>query len=75
MLRLSSTGATTWSRTFGDRDHDEGRAIALSPAGDRLVVAGLFRFTLELDGKPIESKRPTGVTIPMADVFVTSLQP
>ena len=74
VVRLAADGATQWSRSFGDRDHDEGRAIAIGADGT-MVVAGVFRFALDLTGTPLQSQRPPKATTPMADVFVTALRP
>ena len=48
-----SKGATTWVQTFGDKDHDQGRAIALDDKGDA-YVSGLYRFALSLLDPPVK---------------------
>lgn len=38
LVRTDANGDTLWTRTFGGPDHDEGRAVALTPDGGFLVA-------------------------------------
>lgn len=69
LLKLSADGRHVWSRRFGDRDHDQIRAIAVNDAG-RTAVAGVFRFSLNLGGFALESARLPDDRAPHADGFV-----
>jgi len=77
VLKLDPKGATVWAQTFGDHDHDQGRGVALDDKGN-VLVAGIFRFKLALDGIPaLDSKRdeanPTLAKAPPPDAFVVKL--
>jgi hypothetical protein len=71
-LKLDSAGSLVWVRTWGDRDHDQGRAIAIDDKGAAIVV-GIYRFTLALTTPPLESVRAEGDRIPKPDAFVIKL--
>lgn len=71
-LKLDPSGALVWAQTFGDKDHDQGRAIASDPSG-ATYLAGLYRFQLALVGSPLESVRAEGDRIPKPDTFVVKL--
>lgn len=76
VFKLDSKGATTWVQTFGDKDHDQGRAIALDDKGDA-YVSGLYRFSLSLVEpavkQVIDTKDPVLSKAPKPDVFVVKL--
>ena len=72
VLKLDPKGATVWSQTFGDHDHDQGRAVALDAQGNP-IIAGLYRFKLDLVGPTLDSTRAEGDRIPKPDVFVVKL--
>lgn len=76
VLKLNAKGETVWLRTFGDRDHDQGRAIAVDDQGNAYVT-GLYRFKLALVDPPVEQnldyKDPVLVKAPKPDVFVVKL--
>jgi hypothetical protein len=65
-----------WSQTWGDHDHDQGRAVALDDKGNA-IITGLYRFKLSLMDPPIESKRddrdPVLSKAPKPDAFVVKL--
>ena len=70
LVKLDPTGALVWAKTFGDRDHDQARALAIDADGNP-VVAGIFRFTLALPGVPsIESVHKPDDRAPKPDAFV-----
>ncbi|WP_428268127.1 hypothetical protein [Haliangium sp.] len=74
LLKLSATGEHLWSRRFGDRDHDQGRGVAMSPAGD-VALAGIFRYQLDLGGEALESVREPQDRAPPPDLFVALFGP
>jgi hypothetical protein len=77
-LKLDPAGNLVWAQRWGDRDHDQGRGVAIDDKGAAIVV-GIFRFTLELGGTgaaspaPLESVRADGDRIPKPDAFVIKL--
>ena len=71
-LKLDPKGATMWVQTWGDHDHDQGRAVGVDDQGNP-VVSGLYRFKLDLVGAPLDSTRTEGDRIPKPDVFVVKL--
>src|SRR4051812_28228397 len=71
-LKLDPAGALVWVRTWGDRDHDQGRAVVIDDKGCA-IVAGIYRFTLALTSPPLESVRADGDRIPKPDAFVIKL--
>ena len=56
-VKYDPKGAVVWSQTWGDHDHDQGRAIAVDDKGNA-IIACAYRFTLALVGTPLDSKRP-----------------
>jgi len=72
VTKLDATGALVWVQTFGDRDHDQGRAIAVDGQGQP-VVTGIFRFRLADVTPPIESVHAAGDKAPKPDTFVLAL--
>lgn len=77
VLKLNAKGETVWLQTFGDRDHDQARAIALDDKGNAYVT-GLYRFKLALLDPPVEQKLdyndPVLSKAPKPDVFVVKLE-
>ena len=73
VVKLDEKGAIVWAQSFGDKDHDQGRAAAIDDKGN-IVVAGLYRFTLDVGPKPLESTRAEGDRIPKPDTFVLKLE-
>ena len=71
-LKLDAAGKTVWAKTWGDHDHDQGRAVSIDASGAS-YVAGIFRFTLAVDGVKLESVHADGDRIPKPDVFVVKL--
>ncbi|HEY4244980.1 MAG TPA: SBBP repeat-containing protein [Kofleriaceae bacterium] len=71
-LKLDPKGATVWAESWGDHDHDQGRALAVDPKGGS-IITGIYRFQLSLVGNPLESVRADGDRIPKPDVFVVKL--
>ena len=72
IVKLASTGAHLWSRSFGDHDHDQGRCVTIDSKG-AITLAGTFRFALDLLTPPIDSVRQSTDRAPKADVFVAHL--
>lgn len=77
VVKLDAKGDTTWVQTFGDKDHDQGRAIAVDDKGNAYVT-GLYRFKLSLLDPPVEQKidlnDPVLSKAPKPDVFVVKLE-
>jgi Beta-propeller repeat len=71
-LKLDPKGALVWAKSWGDHDHDQGRAVAIDDKGGAIIV-GLYRFQLALTTPPLESKRAEGDRIPKPDTFVVRL--
>lgn len=74
-VKLDATGKHLWSTSFGDRDHDQARAIALDRDG-RPVLAGIYRFDLKVDPSKdgVSSVRAPTDKAPEPDIFVTALE-
>ncbi len=76
VFKLDSNGATTWVTTFGDKDHDQGRGVAVDTKGD-IYVSGLYRFALTLMEPAVKQvldiKDPVLSKAPKPDVFVVKL--
>ncbi len=71
LLKLDASGTLKWLTSAGDRDHDQGRVVALTKAGSA-VVAGVFRFALPLTQPALQSTRVEGDKAPKPDVFVAA---
>ena len=71
-VKLDEKGQLVWVQTFGDHDHDQGRAVAIDEKG-QVYVAGLYRFHLDLGPSTLESARAENDRIPKPDSFVVKL--
>ncbi len=71
-LKLDPRGAPIWLQTWGDKDHDQARAIAIDDKGAAHVI-GLYRFQLALVDPPLESVRAEDDRAPKVDTFVLKL--
>lgn len=71
-VKLDPRGELMWARTFGDKDHDQGRAVARGSDG-AVYLAGIFRFGLRVVEPALESVRAEGDRIPKPDTFVLKL--
>ena len=72
VVKLDPKGDTVWAQSWGDHDHDQGRAVAIDEAGNA-YVAGIYRFKLDLGTSSLDSARAEGDRIPKPDVFVVKL--
>lgn len=72
-IKHDPNGAVVWVTTWGDKDHDQGRAVAIDAKGGA-IVAGLYRFALSAVNPPLESVRAEGDRIPKPDTFVLRLE-
>ena len=72
-VKLDEKGAIVWAQSFGDKDHDQGRAAAIDDKGN-VYVTGLYRFSLDIGPTPLESVRADGDRIPKPDTFVVKLE-
>ncbi len=77
VLKLDAKGQTVWSQMFGDKDHDQGRALALDDKSN-VIVSGLYRFSLSLMEPAIaqtrDEKNPVLAKAPKPDVFIVKLE-
>ena len=71
LLKLDSTGALKWITSAGDRDHDQGRVVALTKSGT-IFVAGVFRFAMPITQPALQSARAEGDKAPKPDVFIAA---
>jgi hypothetical protein len=71
-LKLDARGAPLWFQTWGDKDHDQGRAVAIDDKG-AAYVTGQYRFQLAVVEPPLESSRAEDERAPKADTFVVKL--
>jgi hypothetical protein len=71
-LKLDPQGTLTWFQTWGDKDHDQGRGIAVDARGAAHVI-GLYRFQLAVVEPPLESVRGENERAPKVDTFVVKL--
>jgi len=71
-LKLDAKGQTVWAQSFGDKDHDQGRALAIDDKG-AAYVAGIYRFTFGAVSPALDSVRVDGDRIPKPDTFVLKL--
>jgi hypothetical protein len=71
-LKLDAAGGLMWAQTWGDHDHDQGRAVAIDDKGAAIVV-GIYRFTLGIVSPALESVRAEGDRIPKPDAFAIKL--
>lgn len=67
-------GPVRWVKTFGDRDHDQGRALAVD-AHNRVWVGGVYRFSMQLLAPTFESYHAPEDRTPKADIFVAQFEP
>lgn len=72
VVKFDAQGHHLWSTSFGDRDHDQARTLALTGNG-RPVVAGIYRFDLKV-ASTLHSVQAPGDKAPPPDIFVTSFQ-
>jgi hypothetical protein len=72
LLKLDVEGRHLWSQSFGDRDHDQARAVALDRNGAP-VVAGFYRFDLKV-AQPVHSVMEPGQKAPEPDLFVAAFE-
>ena len=71
-LKLDPQGALVWVQTWGDKDHDQGRGIAINDKGASYVI-GLYRFQLAAVEPPLESAHAADDRAPEPDTFVVKL--
>jgi hypothetical protein len=71
-IKHNADGNVEWVQTWGDKDHDQGRGVAIDPKGG-IVVTGLYRFSLAAVTPALESVRIETDRIPKPDTFVLRL--
>jgi len=74
--KLNTKGELVWIQTFGDKDHDQGRIVAVDGKGAS-YISGLYRFKLSAMEPAVEqvidAKDPVLSKVPKSDVFVVKL--
>jgi hypothetical protein len=71
-LKLDAAGGLIWAHSWGDRDHDQGRGVAIDGNGQPIVI-GIYRFSLGIVSPALESTRAEGDRIPKPDAFAIKL--
>jgi hypothetical protein len=71
LVKLDAKGRHVWSTTFGDRDHDQARALAVDGKGNP-ILAGVFRFDIGVGAMSAHSVHAPGDKLPAADIFVAA---
>lgn len=74
-IKLDAAGGLVWAQRWGDRDHDQGRAVAIDDKGAAVAV-GIFRFALDPGNNlpSLESVRAKDDRVPKPDAFVLELE-
>jgi hypothetical protein len=72
VAKLDPKGTVVWLDTFGDQDHDQGRAVALDADGNP-VVAGVYRYKFDAVDPPLQSVRDPKDPLPKTDILVVGL--
>jgi hypothetical protein len=62
VVRMSASGAVTWTRSFGDGAEQYGREIAVSASGD-VLVSGLFFGALEVGSQTHVSEKASAYVV------------
>jgi hypothetical protein len=73
VAKFDAKGALRWVSAYGDLGHDQGRAIALDKSG-AAVVAGVFRFALNITSPVLNSVRADGDKSPKPDAFIAGFE-
>lgn len=68
-VKLDAKGGLVWAQNWGDKDHDQGRVVAMHPNGES-IVGGIYRFTMSVVTPPLDSRRAEGDRIPKPDTFI-----
>lgn len=71
-LKLDVKGNLLWAQRFGDKDHDQGRAVVIDETGAS-TIAGIYRFKMEAGSTTLDSTRAEGDRIPKPDSFLLKL--
>lgn len=71
-LKLDAHGETVWAQAFGDKDHDQGRTVAIDSKGNP-IIGGLYRFALPFASSAVESNHAPDDRAPKPDAFVIKL--
>jgi hypothetical protein len=74
VIKLDSTGIVRWANSYGNRDHDQVRAMTIDHHGNP-IIAGVFRFNLDVGTAqlPLVSTFVAGDRAPRSDIFVAKL--
>ncbi len=72
-IKHDAAGNIVWVQTWGDKDHDQGRGVAIDDKGG-VIVTGLYRFSLQAVSPALESVRLPDDRIPKPDTFVMRLE-
>ncbi|MBP6633763.1 MAG: hypothetical protein KBG28_09660 [Kofleriaceae bacterium] len=73
VAKYDPTGKVLWAQRVGDKDHDQGRALAVGADG-AITLAGVYHFDLALAGvTTLVSVRKPDDRAPPIDMFVARL--
>lgn len=72
-VKLDPKGEVVWAQSWGDKDHDQGRAAAIDDKG-AVILAGLYRFRLSIATPPVDSTRAPDDKLPPPDIYVAKLE-
>ncbi|MEZ4360727.1 MAG: hypothetical protein R3B48_11140 [Kofleriaceae bacterium] len=75
LLKLAPDGRHVWSTSFGARDHDQARALAMDDQA-RPVLAGIFRFDVAVapSASELHSTRAPDDKAPPPDIFLAAFE-
>jgi hypothetical protein len=75
VAKFDNAGNLRWNKTYGDRDHDQVRALSINSKGQP-VLAGVFRFTLDVGTNqlPLQSTFVAGDRAPRSDLFLALIE-
>jgi len=72
VLKLDPNGSHLWSKSFGNKESDTGRSVALYPDGSSVLV-GTYRYPIALGGQALPYAKKEGGLIPYGDIFLVKL--
>ena len=75
VIKFDAAGNVKWAHSYGDRDHDQVRAMTMDHQGHP-VLAGVFRFNLDVGTAqlPLVSTFVAGDRAPRSDIFIAKLE-
>jgi len=71
ITKLGPSGQHLWSKGFGDKENDTGRAVAMTGDGS-VIASGTFRYNVSFGGAKLPYAKEEGGYIPYADVYLVA---